>query len=171
MKVRLFAAAVLFVSASFPAFAEDGKVVEKPVVSDTAESFKQQSDKVHEQMKPGGIYEHITANDKGRVEARLSDMQKIFDTHPGQRAADLPQSDKVALFNAQEEVNGILKHNDNNRLVCERRAPVGSNLPTTTCKPYGELMAERTNNQRALVDRTRQADAVMGATKKPPGGN
>jgi hypothetical protein len=46
---------------------------------------------------------------------------------------------QIQLFNAQEEVNGILKHNDGNRLVCERRKPIGSNIPQTHCHTFRQI--------------------------------
>jgi hypothetical protein len=54
------------------------------------------------------------------------------------------------LFNAQEEVNGILKHNDNNRLVCESRAPIGSNILRTTCHTHGQIEATARNTKEGL---------------------
>jgi hypothetical protein len=78
-------------------------------------------------------------------------MQKLLSAHPD--AADLQPDAKVALFNAQEEINGILDHNDNNRLVCEHVAPVGSHRPITTCHTYAEIMRQR---QNALHDLERR---------------
>lgn len=169
MKGLVFLAAML-ASASSQAFGGDGKVVENPMASDSIDSFHKQSDQVHEQMKPGGIYEHISSTDKVRVDVRLGDMQKMLEAHATQHVNDWQQSQKVALFNAQEEVNGILKHNDNNRLICERRAPVGSNLPVTTCHTYGELAESRGHNQKDLADWQQHRDqAATGVAAK--GGN
>lgn len=163
--------AVLLAAAfSTTAYADDGKVVEKPVASDTFEGFGQQSAHVREQMQPGGIYEHITAADRARVDAQLNQMQKVFQAHPGQRAGDLPPADKLALFNAQEEVNGILKHHDNNRLVCERSMPVGTHLPVTTCRTYGEIMVTREQTHKSLDDWSRRA-AQSQTARAAPGGN
>jgi hypothetical protein len=162
-------AALLLAALSMTAFADD-KVVEHPVASDTLDGFSQQAAHVREQMQPGGIYEHITATDRGRVDLRLAEMQKIYQAHPGQRAGDLPQTEKIALFNAQEEVNGILKHHDNNRLVCERSVPVGTHLPVTTCRPYGEVMVMRDHNQKAMEDMAHHA-AQSAGTRPAPGGN
>jgi hypothetical protein len=169
MKGMVFLALAL-VFASSHAVGGDGKVVEKPIASDSIASFEKQSDQVHEQMKPGGIYEYISGNDKVRVDQRLDDMKKLLDAHAAQPVESWPPSEKIALFNAQEEVNGILKHNDNNRLVCERRAPVGSNLPVTTCHTYGELVESRRKNQNALIDWAQRADQSRTAVKAP-GGN
>jgi hypothetical protein len=169
MKGVIFLAIVL-ASASIHAFAGDGKVVENPVASDSNESFEKQSAWVHVQMQPGGIYEHISGNDKTRVDQRLGDMKKLLEARAAQPVDSWPESEKIALFNAQEEVNGILRHNDNNRLVCERRAPVGSNLPVTTCHTYGELAQSRSSNQKALTDWAQRVDQARTAVKAP-GGN
>jgi len=130
------------------AFAAESQVVEKPLVAQSLESFNLESAKIREQMQPGGLYEHIRSSDKSKVEARMDSMQKILQAHATQ--ADMPQSDKLALFNAQEEVNGILRHNDNNRLVCESRAPVGSHIPVKTCRTYGEIEESRQASVKQL---------------------
>jgi hypothetical protein len=170
MRSLVFLAAAL-ASISIQAFGGDGNVVEKPMASDSIASFEKQSAHIHEQMKPGGIYEHISNTDKVRVDTRLGDMQKMLEAHPTQPVNDWQQSEKIALFNTQEEVNGILKHNDNNRLICERHAPVGSNVPVTTCDTYGELAERRSHSQKFLTDRSMMENQKAGAVDKPKGGN
>lgn len=170
MKCSILAAVVL-ATASIHAFASgDGKAIDKPFTTDSLDTFTKQSTFVHEQMKAGGIYDNISAHDKGRVDARLADMQKVLESHPNQAVNEFPQTDKVALFNAQEEVNGILKHNDNNRLVCESRAPVGSHLPVTTCHTVAELASRSQHDQKLATDKLQQANAAATA-RKAPGGN
>lgn len=124
---------------------------EKPLVARTFESFQKDSARIHQQMQPGGQYEHTSDADKQRVDGRLGDMSKLLQAHSSQ--AEMSETDKVALLNAQEEINGILQHNDNNRLVCEHVAPVGSHRPVTTCQTYGEKMARQQRDQKFLQDR------------------
>lgn len=143
-KFVLFAAALIAPTA----FAAESKVNNKPVVAQTLEAFNQESAKIREQMQPGGIYDHIKSADKSRVEGRLDVMQRLLQAHASQN--DMPQNDKIALANAQEEVNGILSHNDNNRLVCESRAPIGSNIPVKTCRTYGEIEDNRRNSVKQM---------------------
>lgn len=123
----------------------------KPLVVQTLNSFEQDSARIRKEMQPGGKYGYISNSERSRVEARLGDMQKLLSEHAN--AADLDPSDKVALFNAQEEINGILDHNDNNRLVCEHVAPVGSHRPITTCHTYAEIMRQRENTLHDLERR------------------
>ncbi len=136
----LLVLAVLMLSAVHGADAQD-QVVDKPLVAQTLDSFLQESARIREQMNPGGVYGSIRSADKARVETRLGNMQKLLQEHAS--GSDLPQADKVALINAQEEVNSILRHNDNNRVVCEKRAPSGSHVPVTTCRTYREMEDER----------------------------
>ncbi|MGH8091782.1 MAG: hypothetical protein ACREO6_10055, partial [Rudaea sp.] len=123
----------------------------KPMVAQTLDSFNRDAARVRQQMQSGGQYGYISATDKSRVEARLADMQNLLTAHAN--ASDMSQQDKISLFNAQEEINGILDHNDNNRLVCEHVAPVGSHRPITTCHTYAEIMRQRENTLHDLERR------------------
>jgi hypothetical protein len=149
MKRCLLLLGALFVAS--PVFAASSQVVEKPLVAQSLDSFNTEAAKIREQMRPGGVYDHIASKDKGRVEERLDQMQKLLSAHSAD--GDLRREDKVALLNAQEEVNGILRHNDNNRLVCEHTAPVGSHVPKTTCRTYGEVLEQQRADQKFLQDR------------------
>ena len=133
---------------------------EKPLVARTFESFQKDSARIHQQMQPGGQYEHTSEVDKQRVDARLGDMSKLLQAHSSQ--SEMGETDKVALLNAQEEINGILLHNDNNRLVCEHVAPVGSHRPVTTCQTYGEKMAREQRDQKYMQDRLSTSQRKAG---------
>jgi len=132
----------------------------KPLVARTFETFKQDAARIRQQMRAGGVYEHTSATDQSRVEARLGDMYKLLEAHSTQD--EMRETDKVALLNAQEEINGILEHNDNNRLVCEHVAPVGSHRPVTTCQTYGEMMVRQENAQKYMQDRLRTPQTKGG---------
>lgn len=123
----------------------------KPLVAQTLNSFEQDSARIRKEMQPGGKYGYISNAERSRVEDRLADMQKLLNAHAN--ATDMQPSDKVALLNAQEEINGILNHNDNGRLVCEHSMPVGSHLPVTTCHTYAEIMAQRERTQHDMERR------------------
>ena len=133
MKKCLVFIAAIFMLSSVYAAGNRSQVIEKPLVGQTLDSFNQESAKIREQMQPGGIY---------------GLMKKLLQDHATQ--GDLPRAEKISLTNAQEEVNGILRHNDNNRLVCERRAPLGSNIPVTTCRTFGEMETARREAQKSM---------------------
>jgi coenzyme F420-reducing hydrogenase alpha subunit len=142
------------------ACASPGDGAEKPLVARTYAAFEQDSARIHQQMQPGGVYEHTSASEQARVEERLNDMAKLLQAHSSE--SEMSQTDKIALLNAQEEINGILQHNDNNRLVCEHVAPVGSHRPVTKCQTYGEVMARQRADQKYVQDRSRTPQLKSG---------
>ena len=150
MKKYLVFVAVMFMLPSVYAADNRTQVLEKPLVAQTLDSFSRESAKIREQMQPGGAYGLIKAADRARVESRLGDMQKLLQAHSSE--GDMSRANKIALVNAQEEVNGILRHNDSDRLVCERRAPLGSNIPVTTCRTFGEMERQRVEGQKSMND-------------------
>jgi len=133
------------------AYAADDRVIEKPLIAQTLDGFHKESGEIRDQMRPGGRYEFLKNDERGKIEARFGTMQGILQKHADQN--DLSGNDKIALLNAQEEINSILKHNDTNRLVCESRAPLGSNLPVKTCRTYGEVERERGEAARTMGEK------------------
>lgn len=149
--MMLAAALALVPCAAFVPAAHAAPAAAKPLVAQTLNSFEQDSARIRKEMQPGGKYGYISNSERSRVEDRLADMQKLLTAHSS--AVDMRPSDKVALLNAQEEINGILDHNDNNRLVCEHVAPVGSHRPITTCHTYAEIMAQHERTQHDMERR------------------
>jgi hypothetical protein len=125
-----------------PTVAPAAPAAATPMVGQTLNSFEQDSARIRSDMQPGGKYGYISNIERSRVEDRLADMQKLLAAHAD--AADMQPSDKVALLNAQD---------DNNRLVCEHVAPVGSHRPITTCHTYAEIMQQRERNQHDMERR------------------
>ena len=139
-----------------------GPPVEKPVAVDSADKLRAIADNVRSEMKPGGRYEFIKAGDRSAVENDLESMAKLLGK-AGSVAA-MSHDDQLRLFNLQEHVNGVLTHSDSNRLVCERRAPVGTSIPQTTCKTVGEIERSRQNTHdyldQSLLDASKCRDAA-----------
>ena len=149
-RVALFVAAIL---CGVTAYAQDNKVdkngvIEKPVLADTPEKFAEQTQRIHEDMQTGGRYEYTSPTDRRTVDRLLGQMANLLQSSGSVEAMN--HDNRIALFNAQEEVNGVLKHNDNNRLVCESRAPIGSNILRTTCHTHGQIEATARNTKEGL---------------------
>jgi hypothetical protein len=62
----------------------------------------------------------------------------------------LSYDDRIALFNEQELVNGLLARNSDDRLVCAYQNPVGSHLPVKRCRTVREIHEERSISRREL---------------------
>jgi hypothetical protein len=151
--------AVLALFATLPSLCCADKANEKAVTAQTLASFEQQAATVRDCMQSGGVYGYMKDPDKARVEQRLGDMRNLLERHPGQ---DLSKDEKVALLNAQEDLNALLLQNDNNRLICDRSAHTGSRIHVTTCVIYGELMHRQQQDQQTLGDIQRQPQTQMG---------
>src|ERR1700759_5248950 len=144
--VRSVCFSALLISAS--AWAD--KVIEKPVAADTPQKFAETVTALQEEMSAGGRYEFIRPDDKAKVEADLNTMTALL-LKAGSVTA-MTQVDKVQLFNAQENLNGILTHSDSNRLVCEHKAPVGTSIPRTTCETVGDIERNRRATTKMMND-------------------
>lgn len=136
------------------------QVVEKPLIAQTLDSFNKDAARIEQQMQSGGLYGNISSGEKAKVDERLKQMRDLLTAHAN--ASTMSEQDKTALANAQEEVNGILSHNDNNRLICEHVAPVGSHRPVTTCRTYGEIMAQRERMENDAMKRSHTPQLKAG---------
>jgi hypothetical protein len=150
MKTLLIAAFALLLPLT-AAHAGNGKVVEHPVSADTAAGFTDLVAAIHQQMNDGGYYQYMKPGDKTQVNADLDGMAALLQKSGA--VATMNATDKARLFTLQEHANGLLTHNDSNRLVCEHVMPIGSHIPTTTCRTYGEIARERQHSQQYLDQR------------------
>jgi hypothetical protein len=118
------------------------------VKADTKATFDTLVASVQSQMVPGGRFGFMDKKEHEDVNRDLDYMQSLFDKYPS--VAQMDANTKLDLFNHQEAVNAILTRRDNNRLVCESIAPVGSHIPRTTCRTYGEIQREHQNTQQVM---------------------
>lgn len=121
---------------------------EKIVKADTRDSFAALVTTVQQEMKPGGRYGYIDKKEAEDVNRGLAYMQSLLDRFGS--VDQMSPDAKIDLFNHQEKVNAILTRRDNNRLVCESVAPMGSHIPRTTCRTYGLIEADRRNARQTM---------------------
>jgi hypothetical protein len=129
-------------------------------VDDKAE-FSAVAATVQKEMLPGGRYEFVDNQERGTVNTRLLDMQSLFDRHD--TVAQMDADTKVQLFNDQEAVNAILTRRDDDRLVCEHEAPLGSLVPRTTCLTYRETEQRRRDDMHFMDSLKHVPNSNMGA--------
>src|SRR5258706_12078797 len=75
-----FAAATLLLTSACLA----DQAVEKALVAQTLDSFKQEAATVRQGMQPGGVYGYMKPAEKTRVETRLDEMQALLQNHAAQ---------------------------------------------------------------------------------------
>ena len=100
------------------------------------------------EMDPPGRFMWVTEEERVKVLKALDEMGRILEGH--ETVAELLETEKVALINAQEVANAILTKRDKDRVICERRKIVGSQLPQSVCETYGEKMM-RTADARKRI--------------------
>ena len=129
------------------------EVVKKPVdTADTPDKLQTVIDSIHAEMTQNKRYEFINPTQRRDVDNDFTTMMTLI-TKAGSVAA-MREDDRVKLFNAQEHANGILTHSDRNRLVCERRQKMGSNLPVNECSTVTDIERNRANSQKLMLDRS-----------------
>jgi hypothetical protein len=137
--------ALLGIGIIHSAFAEKTKEFAK---ADTAELFAATEASIRKDMEKDGRFEFITPAEKAAANHDLDTMMDLL--KKAGSVSVMSMQDKVALFNTQEHLNGILTHSDSERLVCERNDKVGSHIQTTTCRTYGEIQRVRRDTQDLL---------------------
>ncbi|QSX76241.1 hypothetical protein HIV01_007060 [Lysobacter arenosi] len=63
----------------------------------------------------------------------------------------LPERDQIALFNSLEAIEGILNDTQDERLVCERFKPIGSNRTEVSCRTAEQRRLERANAEKDMT--------------------
>jgi hypothetical protein len=134
--------------------------------ADNAAEFSAVAVTLQQEMLPGGRFEFVDDKERSTVSTRLADMQSLFNKHGA--VAQMDMNTKVQLFNDQEAVNAILTHRDDERLVCENSAPLGSHIPRTTCVTYREAERRR-RGEIHFMDISKQVPDHFGAVGRPSG--
>lgn len=79
---------------------------------------------------------------------------------------ELNQHDQIQLFNELEAISAIINKAEDDRLVCRRHKPVGSNRPTTVCRTVAQMRAASDAAAKDIRLRNLEcSEAMMG-----PGG-
>ncbi len=154
VRITLF---LVLAAGSLPVFADADYVTRRKIEPARFDEFV---GVLTTELRAGGRFEYVTVAERDRIDAALARMDRVLE---GKRTiAELDEREKVAVFNAQEEINAILTKRDSERLVCQRRETVGSHRKETVCETYGEKMARsRGSRERAneLNRRIQQCDA------------
>ena len=154
---RVFSFALLLVVSSLVAAKQPDK---KAVVADTPEKFDLLVTAIQQEMAPGKRYEYLNSLNRRVVNHSLDQMAAMLNVSGSVDA--MSQEDKTRLFSIQEEVNGILAKNADDRVVCTHSPPTGSHIPMTECKTVRDLEQRRNAvriKQYEMEDTQRALDA------------
>jgi hypothetical protein len=146
MPIRLLLVLPLLFAAGSAAAADDGYISGRKLAPT---EFPQLAATLGREMDGGGRFEFVTAAERTAVESALAEMARLLAGH--ERLDTLSDAERIALHNAQERANAILTRRDGERVVCERRKTVGSNMRQLVCETY----AEQQFRTRGARDRAR----------------
>jgi len=112
------------------------------------------------QAMKADVTKSIAARDDKYRELSPDDQKKVLDTLARMEArwqktddlAGLTPPERIEMANDQEVVTTLLTHaSADSRMVCERVATIGSNLPKNVCK----TVAQRRREQKQIQDSAR----------------
>lgn len=116
---------------------------------------------VKAQMVPGGRYEFVDSSERETIDGNLAEMQALFDKF--ETVAAMDKDAKFQLYVDQENVNAILTHRDDRRMVCESARPVGSLIPKRICRTYGAIQRDRQFTQEEMIRSARPGNTMYNA--------
>jgi hypothetical protein len=88
-----------------------------------------------------GRYKEMPAAER---ETLLREQDKVFSLLRDRSAiTDLPESERIVVFNSLESISAIVNREPDEKLVCERTRKVGSNRTETVCMTAAERAARR----------------------------
>jgi len=131
------------------------------VKADTKAAFIDVAAAVKGAMVPGGRYEFVDSSERKTIETNLVEMRSLFDQFGAVSAMD--KDAKFKLYVDQENVNAILTHRDDRRMVCESARPMGSLIPKRTCRTYGAIQRDRQFTQEEMIRSARPGNTMYNA--------
>lgn len=120
-----------------------------------------QQQQIREEVEAGqGAYQDMPAATRKELLARQDTLFKLLDGKT--TTDDLNLSERTDAFNALEWINATVTGNEDERLVCRREKPVGSNMAVRVCKTVAQMRKDR--------EAAREGRQAVGATSqlKPP---
>ncbi len=132
------------------AYANPGQQV--LVETDAAKIVAQQTQIAQDVRAGRGAYRDMAASERERL---LQLQARVLGALEGrQRTTDLAAADQLAVFNDLEAISALVNKAEDERMICERTRPIGSNRPVNICKTVAERREERerTLNSRGARD-------------------
>jgi hypothetical protein len=114
--------------------------------TDAAKIVQQQTEVQFDVKARRGAYRDMEGRDRERL---LLVQQRVINALEGRVSTnELAPTDRIALFNDLEEISALVNKAEDERMVCERTRPIGSNRPVNICKTVAERRLEREQSLR-----------------------
>ncbi|GAA4786647.1 hypothetical protein [Lysobacter hankyongensis] len=141
----VFSTAILAVSLfASPVFAEGAGTIDS-----TPEQIRTAQNDLRKVVESkSGKYSYFTDEDRKDILSRQDQVLALID---GKTAiAELSPEDRAALDKALADVRAAVVRAEDNRLICERIKPVGSNRPENKCMTVGQRRKLREHGQSQM---------------------
>lgn len=102
-----------------------------------------------------GRYKNMPAATRSELLAKQDAVARTIGT--AATSVELTEQQRIEVFNALESIEAIVNKAEDDRMVCRRIKPVGSNRPETVCHTVAQLRAEERNNEQ-------RRNQICGAT-------
>lgn len=93
-----------------------------------------------------GNYAHFSDEERREIFARQDDVLAAIEGR--QNIQDMSNDERVRLANALSAVDAAVNKAEDNRMICERIKPIGSNRPQNKCMTVGQRRKLREDAQR-----------------------
>lgn len=149
--VKSVLAVVLGCALMMPAaFADSGNSL-------SLESVRTQQAEIRAGVQSGsGIYASVSAMDRGVFLDRQARMLRMIDGK--QMSGELSDQEKTELFNTLEWIEATVNQTQDEQMVCERRAVLGSNMKERVCMTVRQ---KREATERARQELTRSSPQLV----------
>lgn len=106
-----------------------------------------------------------------RAHARLrSHQDTVFSLLEGrERSSELNQRDQTRLFNSLEAISAIINRAEDDRMVCERIRPTGTNRPLRVCKTVAQRREEAELAREVRPTNARCETSCLSTSGRPEG--
>ncbi len=142
MRILLSTAMLAALLFALPASAEDAIAID----STPAQIRAAQVDLRQAIERKSGNYSHFIDDERKEIFARQDEVLALIEGKT--TIEELAPDDKIALANALAAVDAAVTRAEDNRMICERIKPVGSNRPQNKCISVGQRRRMREEAQR-----------------------
>jgi hypothetical protein len=126
-----------------------GPIVAKEHPNTSAAAIREQQQEIRTEVVAGkGRYKDMASDKRAKL---LSHQDRVLALLAGvDFTTELSELDQIAAFNALEAIEAIVNAAEDERMICERFKPVGSNRPQTLCRTVAQRRAEREAAQQGM---------------------
>lgn len=94
-----------------------------------------------EALAGAGRYKDMPAAKREQLFALQDMVTKQLDGRT--TTTELPEHDQIAVFNTLEAISAMVNQAEDERMICERKRPVGTNRSQTVCMTLAQRNAQR----------------------------